>query len=158
MPSHIVVIAASYPQHLVIAIEHGFWDFTRRRDVHTGDDVYFWIAGSGLAAHVRASSDTRALHAEDTPWEDSGERSYTHRLQFTVVSDSPRSNPTWTEMQTGAGTRRIASNGFVTIPDEGSAWLAAVFSTPRIDQVFGREVVTDLSSLRATTREDERSR
>lgn len=159
MPSRIIIISGTHPQHLQIALDHGFWDFTRFRPVEDGDDLFFWVSGGGgLRAWVRARSATAALAGEAEPWEDSGVRTYTHRVHFDTVSSSPIATPTWADVQQGVSTSQLASNGFLTIASgEGERWLENQFVSMRVDLGHGTTPV-DLSELAVPHGQDLRDR
>lgn len=100
MTSWIVLIASNYPQHWKIAKSNGFWDMTSRRDVALGDTVYFWQAGGSILSQCTATSSAYPMTAEDAePWEDSGEREYVARFHFDCLSESPKAQPRWGELQ-----------------------------------------------------------
>lgn len=145
MPSRIIVISGDYPQHLQIAVDHGFWDFTQRRRVQVGDELYFWVSGGrGIGARAVAISDTTELTDEDQPWEDSGQRTYTHRVRFRPVSQQPIDRPSWGDVQAGVGTGQIASHGFISVSDPtGEQWLRDRFAPITVDLGYGIEIVAD---------------
>lgn len=159
MPSRIIVISGTHPQHLQIALDHGFWDFTRFRPVEDGDDLFFWVSGGGgLRAWVRARSSTVGLAGEPEPWEDSGVRTYTHRIYFESVSTSPAATPSWADVQQGVSTGQLASNGFLTVASaEGEQWLQDQFVSLRVDLGRGTTPV-ELSELAVPHGHDLRDR
>lgn len=100
MTSWVVLIASNYPQHWDIAKKHGFWDMTSRHDVALGDTVYFWQAGGSILSQCTATSSAYPMTSQDVePWEDSGEREYVARFHFDCLSESPKSQPRWGELQ-----------------------------------------------------------
>jgi hypothetical protein len=149
MTSWIVVINREYPQHWEIAARHGFWDMTGGHNITEGDDVYFWQAGGSLVSHTVAMTDAVPLQATDRPWEDSGERQYTHRFHFRVLSDKPRRQPRWTE---------VAENAQVTPPRRpvvaktqeptGEAWLREQFEpVPSADISIPEDIRVEVDGL-----------
>lgn len=100
MTSWVILIASNYPQHWKIAKKHGLWDMTSRRDVALGDTVYFWQAGGSILSQCTATSSAYPMSSQDAePWEDSGEREYVARFHFDCLSESPKAQPRWGELQ-----------------------------------------------------------
>lgn len=136
MTSWIVGIADTHPQHWDIAKRHGFWDMTKFADISAGDTVYFWLTkGSLIGRTVATTSAAPITEADQTPWEDSGVRSYTTRFHFQLVSDVPTAQPRWGELQSQTGVRAGLNFGPQRVDDAaGEAWLASQFaSTSGID-------------------------
>lgn len=70
-----------------------------------GDDVFFWLSGTGFQSWVRATSslyvigpNSRAAH-----WVDVDTGGYTHRFEFEVVSDNVAHPAKWSELEKAAG-------------------------------------------------------
>lgn len=106
MTSWVVSINQEHPRHWEIAKRHGFWDLPRQRKIKKNDFVYFWQAGQSFVAKTRATTDaTPILPGATASWEDSGQRIYTYRFSFTVLSESPSAQPAW-EKEVGPRFKR----------------------------------------------------
>lgn len=112
MASWVITMSKDYPQHWEIAKQHGFWDMTARRPIQTGDDVYFWLAGGSFLGRTRATSDAREVTSADVPpWEDTGERTYTWRFTFELLSGAPLGQPKWGEVVEEMTNPRMTLHG-----------------------------------------------
>lgn len=106
MTSWVAIIDSKYPQHWAIAKDHGFWDMTSAQKVSLGDTVYFWQGGGSLVSQCTATSSYIPLTGDEhLPWEDSGERDYTTRFTFSVLSEAPNAEPRWGALQKQWGGR-----------------------------------------------------
>lgn len=78
---------------------------SRFRRILPGDDVFFWISGTGFSSWVRATSSLYILGstAPQAHWTDLAGGGYTHRFEFEVVSDDLTKYVTWGELQLAAG-------------------------------------------------------
>ncbi len=107
MTSWIVKIGKTTPQHWVIARDDGFWDVREPgpfRDIAPGEDVFFWLSGTGFRSWVRATSSLYMIGPSASPahWTDDHNQ-YSHRFEFELVSEDVTRQATWGEMQVAAG-------------------------------------------------------
>lgn len=108
MTSWIVKIGKKTPEHWGFARDDRFWDVREPgpfRKLEPGDDVFFWLSGTGFQGWTRATSSLYQLGPNSRPahWTDAGSGGYTHRFEFEVVSDDVAHPATWAELQDAAG-------------------------------------------------------
>ncbi|MFD3810689.1 HNH endonuclease [Rhodococcus sp. NPDC058639] len=113
MTSWIVKIGKSTPQHWGFARDDGFWDVRRPgffRRIEPGDDICFWLSGTGLLSRVRATSALYELTPDSRPahWIDRDDGGYTHRFEFETVSEVPQRSLTWGELKREHGRKYAA--------------------------------------------------
>jgi len=91
--------------------------------IRAGDDVYIWLAQTGLIARTRVTSDARPVRpGEQLPWPDLDPYRYVWSMQ--VVSDRVDDPPSesWSDLQAGAGI--TSSPQFLPrVPPGGAAFL-----------------------------------
>ena len=136
----VLVISKNYPDHWDLAQEDGFWDTRPRTRIEPADDVFFWIAGTGLIGWARATSATFELNSSHPPahWHDVATGGYRWRFKLEVQSSAPVRQPPWKEMAAATGITVPASNGRIEVKGLiGQAYLRALFGAePSIDQTF----------------------
>lgn len=133
MTAWVLVISKDYPDHWEFAQQDGFWDTRLRTGIEPGDDIFFWMSGTGLIGWVRATSATFELDATHPPahWHDVATGNYRWRFTLHTRSSAPRRNPRWKEMATATGITVPASNGRIEVKDlAGQAYLRAQFEEP----------------------------
>ncbi len=159
MTTWILWISKEHPEHWRRAVEHGYWDMLRNKDIVAGDDVYFWQGGRGsqLLGWTQATSDARDLVAgEIGPWSDAATAPYARRFDFRLVSDEPNRTPKWGEVASATGLTPAPQSGIVWTSDPANvAWMQRLFSapTPRIDVRFDDTIQVKLEDLLEDTRE-----
>lgn len=100
MTSWVITIDRDHPQHWGIAKRHGFWDMTKAYPIRHGDLIYFWQAGASLVSRCRATASAYPIgRGHRTPWLDGGLRTYRSRVDFTVLSERPKVQPKWGDLQ-----------------------------------------------------------
>ena len=159
MTTWILWISKDYPIHWERALEHGFWDMLKERDVRAGDDVYFWQGGSRsrVLGWTRATSDARPLRpGERGPWVDAATAPYLRRFQFNLVSDEPRRSPKWGEVAAATGLTSAPMSGLVWTRDSAvEEWFRTLFDNmpTRVDLRFDDDLQIELEDLLEDTRE-----
>lgn len=108
MTSWIVKIGKDTPQHWGFARDDRFWDVREPgsfRKIEPGDNIFFWLSGSGFTSWVRATSSLYVIGAQSRPahWIDVATGGYTHRFEFELVSEDVAHPATWGELQQAAG-------------------------------------------------------
>ena len=91
--------------------------------IRAGDDVYIWLAQTGLIARTRVTSDARPVRpGEQLPWPDLDPYRYVWSMQ--VVSDRVDDPPSesWSDLQAGAGITS-SPQFFPRVPPGGAAFL-----------------------------------
>lgn len=141
MSAWILVISAKYDDHLKMAIQDGFWDTRKKRNVSESDDIFFWQSGKGFVGCFRATSGTYPITSTDAEnhWHDKNEPdAYKFRFDMALVSLTlSRPSSTWTQMQKATGTRMIASNGAIGIESpDGIDYLRNHFVHNKIDFAY----------------------
>lgn len=150
MTAWIVTVGEDFPDHVRFAIDDGFWDTRRRRDIRAGDEVFFWLSGSGLVAWVEVTSDLRDLRAGDPPahWHDAQTGGYQFRFELRErkVANVDRS---WKAISAEAGITQLLSNGMIEVPEEAENYFRELFGQlataepteqPRTDFQFDPEI------------------
>jgi hypothetical protein len=100
MTSWVITIDKDHPQHWDIAKRHRFWDMTKHFPIGLGDTVYFWQAGGSMVAQCRATASAFPIGiGHRTPWEDGGLRTYRARVDLEVLSERPKEQPKWGDLQ-----------------------------------------------------------
>ncbi|NKR97095.1 HNH endonuclease [Rhodococcus hoagii] len=108
MTSWIVKIGKETPEHWGFARDDRFWDVREPgpfRKIAPGEDVFFWLSGTGFRGWVRATSALYPIGSSSrlAHWTDVDDGGYTHRFEFEVVSDDVAHPATWSDIQTAAG-------------------------------------------------------
>ncbi|MFH5230374.1 HNH endonuclease [Antrihabitans spumae] len=132
----------TYPDHLDFAVEDGLWDTRPNVDIRTGDDVYFWLAKTGLVMWTRATSSMQPILASSkrARWHDVIDGKYNYRFELDVVSRKPDRAASWQELQ-GVPRPIPASNGRVEIKDpKQQAFLKSLFGEVVVSSSDRRDV------------------
>ncbi|WP_065973442.1 HNH endonuclease [Williamsia herbipolensis] len=151
MTAWIVTVGEDFPDHVQYGLADGFWDTRRRRDIRAGDEVFFWLSGTGLVAWVDVTSDLRELRAGDTAahWRDATTGGYLYRFELrerqTATIDS-----SWKTISEATGITQLLSNGIVEVPNLAEEYFRSLFGdTPplaptstRTDFQFDPDVYT----------------
>lgn len=125
----ILVVAKKYPDHLDFAAEDGLWDTRPNIAIRSGDDVYFWVAETGLMMWARAKSSSHPINSsrKRARWHDVTTGGYQYRFDLEVVSRTPLRKASWKDLQ-GVENPIPASNGRVEIKDPGQrSYLRSLF-------------------------------
>lgn len=146
MTSWILVISKTFPDHWDFARADMFWDTRRNPHISTGDDVFFWMAETGLISWTTATSDSFQLSPTDAPahWHDVHDGRYQFRFNLEVVSEDLRKQVSWKEMAQAAGITALPSNGRIEIKDPaGRAYLRSLFTpSASVDIAFSEGAAT----------------
>ncbi|MHA4850965.1 HNH endonuclease [Rhodococcus sp. MSC1_016] len=140
MNAWVLVISKEYPDHWDLAQKDGFWDTRPRTKIEPADDIFFWMAGTGLIGWARATSATFELHSSHPPahWHDVATGGYRWRFTLEPQSSTPVRQPRWKEMAASAGITVPTSNGRIEVKDpKGRAYLRDLFKKkPAFDEAF----------------------
>jgi len=131
MTSWVITIAKDFPQHWDYAQQHQLWDFTRsrRRDIRAGDQLYFWLAGTGFVGTATATSDLMEQEQGDGPWDDEGPGRYAYRVLLEPEPVGPRLTVSWSEVLDQTSTTSRLNAAPVRFGDsDDEVWLWSVFS------------------------------
>ena len=109
-----------------IGRDAGMWAIPQFRDIRAGDELFFWLSGSGLIAHGQAVTDAaRPEHYETLPWpdryrDDSEGRPvqrYSHWFVMRVLKELPEArSQKWDQMADQLGFHAKANGMPVRIP------------------------------------------
>ncbi|TQF65790.1 HNH endonuclease [Rhodococcus spelaei] len=115
MTSWVVKIGKETPEHWGFARDDRLWDVRRPGffgRIEPGDDVYFWLAKTGLVSWVRATTSLYPIgpHSRPARWVDNHLGQYTHRFEFEVISDDVPHLAVWEELRTAGGKKYAAQS------------------------------------------------
>lgn len=112
-----------------IGRDTGMWAIPQFRDIRAGDDLFFWLSGSGLIAHGLAVTDAaRPDDYEALPWPDRYRqdpqggpvRRYSHWFVMQVLKELPEArSQKWSDLADDLGFRARANSMPVRVPAEG---------------------------------------
>ena len=158
MTTWVLWISKDYPSHWSSALEYGYWDMLRIREVKVGDDVFFWQAGprSRLLGWTQATTDAVDLQPGQLgPWLDAATAPYLRRFHFTLVSDQPKRSPRWGDVASATGLTPAPMSGIVsTVDPAAQTWLRSLFDpSARVDLKFSDDVQLRLEDLLEDTRD-----
>ncbi|WP_220472178.1 HNH endonuclease [Tomitella gaofuii] len=122
MSAWIVTIGAKFPEHWDFAVEDGFWDLTKRKNIAEGDEVFFWQSGRGLVGWTRVTEDLRPIDDGMTQarWKDRAAGKYRTRFGISLVSDVVEDGVSWKVIRENTGITQPLSNGQLEVKDPAS--------------------------------------
>lgn len=130
MASWLINVAEDLPEHVDFAIEQGFWDLTRNRNIRSGDLVYFWLSGTGLVARGRVMADVYPIDGQSPRgrWKDDSEDRYPYRIDIAAEKTGDLAGVPWTRVVEFIGdpTRKAHTMPFA-VHGAVEARLAALF-------------------------------
>lgn len=144
MSAWIVTIGADFPEHWDFAVEDGFWDLTKRKNITEGDEVFFWQSGRGLVGWTRVTEDLRPIDGgmAEARWKDRAAGRYRTRFGISLVSDAVEDGVSWKTIREKTGIRQPLSNGQLEVTDDAAAeFLRSLFAARRADLGFTDEHV-----------------
>jgi hypothetical protein len=161
MTSWVITIAKEFPQHWDYAQQHQLWDFTRsrRRDIRAGDQLYFWLAGTGFVGTATATSDLMEHEDGDGPWDDEGLGRYAYRVLLEPEPVGPRLTVSWSEVLDQTSTTSRLNAAPVRFGDsDDEVWLWSVFSRSTRPDLQYPEVEAELEGDDVDWERDDRKR
>lgn len=144
MSAWIVTIGADFPEHWDFAVEDGFWDLTKRKNITEGDEVFFWQSGRGLVGWTIVTEDLRPIDGgmAEARWKDRAAGRYRTRFGIWLVSDAVEDGVSWKTIREKTGIRQPLSNGQLEVTDDAAAeFLRSLFADRRADLGFTDEHV-----------------
>jgi hypothetical protein len=113
-----------------IGRDAGVWAIPRFRDIQAGDELFFWLSGSGIIAYGRALTNAgEPADYEALPWPDRYRRDeqgnlvrrYSHWFVMQVLKElSEARDQRWNDMVRELGIRAQANSMPVKIPPQGA--------------------------------------
>src|SRR5699024_4492501 len=110
--SWLINVAEDLPEHVDFAIEQGFWDLTRNRNIRSGDLVYFWLSGTGLVARGRVMADVYPIDGQSPcgRWKDDSEDRYPYRIDIAAEKTDAVAGMKWGRMTEFIGMPKRGAN------------------------------------------------
>ncbi|SDP06346.1 hypothetical protein SAMN04515671_2846 [Nakamurella panacisegetis] len=140
MAGWILIVGADSSENWALGRGDGIWATKKSRPFKTGDDLFFWQAGSGLIATAVALSDSLSSAEYDyrsLPWPDRwGFREqvreneiYKSIVEMRVLKETSPLSFSWNEVRDALDFRTGANAAPVQLDDQASSVAKAWFDT-----------------------------